>query len=29
MTRWPKIEAKTIADTAGKVKTEALLQTLA
>ena len=29
MTRWPKIEAKTIADTPGKVKTKALLQTLA
>ena len=29
MTCWPKIEAKTIAETPGKVKTKALLQTLA
>ena len=29
MTRCPKIEAKTIADTLGKVKTKVLLQTLA
>ena len=29
MTRWQKIDAKTIGDTQGKVKTMALLQTLA